>query len=67
MYVCVTWPENINTWRPRQNGRHLPDDPDNKVHGAYLGPTWVLSAPDGPHVGPMNLAIRGHFQIHFRE
>ena len=23
-----------------------------------MGPTWVLSAPDGPHVGPMNLAIR---------
>ena len=22
------------------------------------GPTWVLSASDGPHVGPMNLAIR---------
>ena len=33
--------------------------PDNKVHGATMGPTWVLSAPDGPHVGPMNLAIRG--------
>ena len=32
---------------------------DNKVHGANMGPTWVLSAPDGPHVGPMNLAIRG--------
>ena len=32
--------------------------PDNKVHGANMGPTWVLSAPDGPHVGPMNLAIR---------
>ena len=31
--------------------------PDNKVHGANMGPTWVLSAPDGPHVGPMNLAI----------
>ena len=30
---------------------------DNKVHGANMGPTWVLSAPDGPHVGPMNLAI----------
>ena len=29
-----------------------------KVHGANIGPTWVLSAPDGPHVGPMNLAIR---------
>ena len=33
-------------------------DPDSKVHGANMRPTWVLSAPDGPHVGPMNLAIR---------
>ena len=32
--------------------------PDNKVHEAKPGPTWVLSAQDGPHVGPMNLAIR---------
>ena len=24
----------------------------------FLGPTWVLSAPGGPHVGPINLAIR---------
>ena len=32
--------------------------PDNKVHGANKGTIWVLSAPDGPHVGPMNLAIR---------
>ena len=31
--------------------------PDSKVHGANMGPTWVLSAPDGPHVGPMNFAI----------
>ena len=23
-----------------------------------MGPTWVLFAPDGPHVCPMNLAIR---------
>ena len=29
-----------------------------KFRGANMGPTWVLSAPDGPHVGPMNLAIR---------
>ena len=32
--------------------------PDSKVHGANMGPTWVLSAPNRPHVGPMNLAIR---------
>ena len=35
--------------------------PDSKVHGANMGPTWVLSAPDEPHVGPMNLAIEGHW------
>ena len=31
---------------------------DNNVHVAHMGPTWVLSAPGGPHVGTMNLAIR---------
>ena len=31
---------------------------DSKVHGANMGLTRVLSAPDGPHVGPMNLAIK---------
>ena len=33
--------------------------PENKVYGANMGPSWVLSATDGPHIGPMNLAIRG--------
>ena len=33
-------------------------NPDSKVHGANMGPTWVLSAPDGPHVDPMYLVIR---------
>ena len=33
--------------------------PDSKVRGANMGPTWLLSVPDGPHVGPMNFAIRG--------
>ena len=32
--------------------------PDSKVNGAKTRPTWILLAPDGPHVGPMNLAIR---------
>ena len=32
--------------------------PDSQVHGANMGPTWVLSAPDGPHVGPMNLVFK---------
>ena len=33
-------------------------NPDSKDHGANMGPIWVLSTPDGPHVGPMNRAIR---------
>ena len=32
---------------------------NSNIHGANMGPTWVLSAPDGPHVGPMNLSIWG--------
>ena len=39
--------------------------PDSKIHGANMGPTWVLSALDGPHVCPMNLAIReGDMELH---
>ena len=33
-------------------------NPDSKVHRDNTGPTWVLSAPDGPHAGPKNLVIR---------
>ena len=33
--------------------------PDSKDHEANMGPTRVLSAPGGPHIGPMNLAVRG--------
>ena len=41
-------------------------NPDSKVHGANMGPTWVISAPDGPHVGPMNLAIREYIIFQYR-
>ena len=33
------------------------DTPDNKVHGANIGPTWGRQDPSGPHVGHMNFAI----------
>ena len=43
--------------------------PDSKAHWANMGSTWVLSAPDGPHVGTKNLAFRDHryheFCYHF--
>ena len=53
---------SMNDWKhfcSLKAARLLRLKPDSKVHGANIGPTWVLSAPDGLHVGPMNLAIRG--------
>ena len=38
--------------------------PDSKIDGANMGPTWVLSAPGGPHVGPTSLAIRDSMITH---
>ena len=35
--------------------------PDSNVHGAIMGPIWGRQDPGGPHVGPMNFAIRGAF------
>ena len=32
--------------------------PDSKVDGANMGPIWGQQDPGGPHVGPINLAIR---------
>ena len=45
LHILVTCSSHVN-------------NPDSKVHGANMGPTWVLTGPDEPHVGPMNLAIR---------
>ena len=32
--------------------------PDSKVHGANMGLTWVLSAPDGPMLAPWTMLSR---------
>ena len=50
-----------HSWKPQldnSSSRNVGLVPDSNVHGINMGPTWVLSAPDGPHAGPMNLAIR---------
>ena len=39
----------------RQTMCHPTQFLDSKVHGANMGPTWVLLAPVGPHVGPVTL------------
>ena len=58
--------EDLSQWTKRQliynltktHLMDLPSVPDSKIHLGNMGPTWVLSAPDEPHVGPMKLAIR---------
>ena len=37
--------------------------PDNKVHGANMGPICGRQGPGGPHVGPMNFAIWAQWTI----
>ena len=32
--------------------------PYSNIRGANMGSTWVLSAPGGPNVGPMDFAVR---------
>ena len=41
--------------------------PDSNAYGANMGPTWVLSAPGGPHDGPINLAIRDVVQYKYSQ
>ena len=53
--ACVYQAETLEIAVPL---KFLDNIPDSKVHGANMGPTWVLPAPDGPHGGPMNLIIR---------
>ena len=50
MYIYVAYNPSRYVWRKSY--------PDSKIPGANMGPTWVLSAPDGPHVGSRNLVIR---------
>ena len=39
--------------------------PDNKVHGANMGPNRGRQDPGGPHVGRMNFASWG-YRIHMQ-
>ena len=41
--------------------------PDSKLHGANMGPTWVLLSPGGPHVGAMKLAIWAGYYTSFED
>ena len=68
---CFLWPKPAPTVRQTMERPVIWDAialiiPDCKVHEANMGPTWVLPSPGGPHVGPMNLAIRDDQPLHWR-
>ena len=48
---------NLNQFTHPLRKSRSKTSPDSNVHGANMGPTWVLSSPGGPRVGPMNIAI----------
>ena len=50
------WTVSLNLFNTRGDECIL--NPDSTIHEANMGPTWDLPAPGGPHVGPMNFAIR---------
>ena len=58
---------NINLWNKSLSDTSILIEcnlPDSKAHGANMWPTWVLSSPGGPHVGPTNLAIKALYIPH---
>ena len=52
IYIHVlVWKLLYCHWKsfPRAQPRIIQHSSDSKVHGVNMGPTWVLSAPGGPH------------------
>ena len=48
--LALKAPITYNLCQPRAWCITANNNPDNKVHRANMGPTWVLSSPGGPHV-----------------
>ena len=52
-------PLRVLVWRiSAQHGTTWNNPPNSDVHWANMGPIWGRQDPGGPHVGPMNIAIR---------
>ena len=47
-WINLIWDDDMY---PQQN------NPDSKVNGANIGPTWGRQDPGGTYVGPTNFAI----------
>ena len=47
----------ITKWCVRTSATYS-SNPDSKIHGAYMGPTWGRQDQGVPYIGPMNLAIK---------
>ena len=53
-YSCCRWVENR-----RKECRYEWSNPDSKIHGTNMGPSWGRQDSGGPHVGPMNFLVSG--------
>ena len=42
--------EDLTVYKISGGAAYIEINPDSKFCGANMGPTWVLSAPDGPQV-----------------
>ena len=53
-YLQQDFPEQQSPHLTSQNNKvpTLIPIPESKVYGAKMGPTWVLSSPDGPMLAP---------------
>ena len=58
VFDCIVVNRSVHTENPGSSTNEM--SPESKVHGANMWPTWVLSAPDEPHVDPMNLLSGAH-------
>ena len=59
-HICVS---ESAKWRPFCPGAG--EDPRSQISWGQHGPAWVMSAPYGPHVGPMNLVIGDELRFRF--
>ena len=65
--LLVSLPVAVSAIHSRISPIHMTNNrgnPDSKVHGANIGPTWILSVPSESHVDPINLAVREDYVAH---
>ena len=68
LVIIINYQFGFSDWTYMENPTKVLEngDPDSKIHGANVGPTWGRQNPGGPHVSHTDLAIwwQFHRNIH---